>query len=212
MRGVLATLLLLAMCCGLSAGEPTIVLLPDGTAWYSAGPNQPTILIRNIIRAPGMPPGGNVPPGGEEPKPPVSDDTRAEARKLAEGVDDAIGATMLAKTYELLAEYIASGKIPSDAASVDKAVTEAVDKTLEMVPGRHADDWDAVHLKLIDRVSKQLIASGGKLSAAEWSAFFRSCSQGLHDTVEGNAIPPFLEPLIAALVKILIEMLTEMFE
>lgn len=194
------------------ASEPTIVLLPDGTAWFSPGPNQPTILIKNIIRAPGMPPGGNTPPGGEDPQPPTEDTDRTEARKLAEGVDDAIGATMLAKTYELLGEYIASGKIPSDATSVDKAVTEAVDKTLEMLPGRKADEWEAVHLKLVDRISRKLIANGGKLGADQWSTFFRSCSEGLNDTVEGNAIPPFLEPLIAALVKMLIELLTEMFE
>lgn len=187
-------------------GDPTIVLLPDGTAWFSAGSESPTILVKNIIRAPSMPPGGG---GPDNPQPPATSEDRKAARELADAVDDPVGATMLSKTYGLIGEYIASGKIPAEPAAIDKALTEAVDTALAMIPGRRQDDWEKVHQQLVDRISPRIVA--GKLDRDQWATVFRDFSQGLGDSTSGAAIPPFLEPLIAALMKILIEILSGMF-
>jgi len=192
------------------AGEPVIVLLPDGTAWFSAGAESPTILVRNIIRAPGMPPGGNPP---DEPAPPdEKSGLRKDVAKWSSDIDDTTGALVMSRAYGLLGEYIASGKIPADADSIDKAITAAGAQTFKMLPGKHVDDWEELHRKVMDKLTVLVTANGGKLTAVQWSGFFREVSAGLDDSTSGSAIPPWLEPLIAALVQVLIDLLSDMFK
>lgn len=202
------------LCCQAvaPAADAVVVLLPDGTAWFSPGGDAPTILVKHVIRAPGAPPAPGPGDTPSDPQPPEGSTLQRDVKALADAVDDSLGATMLSKTYELLAEYVASGKIPSDADSVDKALTAAVNEAVKMTPGRHATKWDAFNTKVGDLLTAKLIASGGKLTAAEWSQHLRDVSAGLAASTDQSAVPPFLEPLLAALVQLLVELLSDMFD
>jgi hypothetical protein len=192
------------------AAEPIIVIQADGTAWYVAGDGTPTQVVTQVVFPPGNTPNPK-PPTGDKPTPQPSE-TRRLVRDAAVKIDDVSGAKIMAKTYELLAKYIGNGTIPSDANSVDKAVTEAAKRAIKLLPDDdYEEDWEDLHRVVMDELAKLLVANGGNLTADQWSKFFSDASNGCNDAAIGAAIPGILEPLIAVLVQILIKLLTEMF-
>ena len=193
------------------AAEPIIVIQADGTAWYVAGDGTPTQVVTQVVFPPGNTPPSPKPPTGDKPTPQPSE-TRRIVRDAAVKIDDVSGAKIMAKTYELLSKYIGNGTIPSNADSVDKAVTEAAKRAIKLLPDDdYEQDWEDLHKLVMDELAKLLIANGGKLTAEQWSKFFADASNGCNDAAIGAAIPGILEPLIAVLVQILIKLLTEMF-
>ena len=210
MRRAILFALVMATSSAVVAGEPTIVILPNGTAWYSAGDGSPTVLISNVIPPPGTVPPTN-PDGPKAPPVPGPSGIEIQVRGWAEEVDDATGAAIMAKLYEILADNIANGKIPGDPDSIDKAVTAAADEALDMVPGRHDDDWEGVHDKVMGELGRKLVASGGNMTPIQFSNFFREAQKGLESANAGKSLPPFLAPLIQELVKILMKLIVDMF-
>jgi len=194
--------ILIFLATPLMAGEPTIVLLADGTAWFSKGDGSPTILIKNIIRPP-----GEMPPKDPDEDPDDSDPTefRQKVTALGKAVNDPVGAALLAKGYQVLKGEVKSGKIPATTNDVDEALTAVVDKTIQLIPGDHKSEWKKVHEDIIGELAVRLIANGGKLSAAQYGEFFGEAQGGLEDVADGAAVPPFLEKLLEALVEILID-------
>ena len=187
------------------AGEPTIVLMDDGTAWFSLGDGSPTIIVQNVVQPPGEKPGP-----GPTPQPPTSG-IRADVTKWADDIRDPTGAAIMSKMYSIVGQNIGNGTIPSDTASVDKAITAAADKAIDMIPGRKTDDWEDLHRKVMDDLGRIVVTSGGKMSAAQWQKYFAEVSGGLDGSNQGAAIPPFLQPLIAALIQVLIELIQDLF-
>lgn len=190
------------------AGEPTIVLLSDGTAWFSKGDGSPTIAISNIIRAPGDSP--NPGPGPTPPKPNPSK-FREQVTQWGIEVNDTVGASLMSRAYKVLQDEIKSGRIPATADDIDEALTTIADKTIQLIPGNNDAKWRSVHEKIIGELATRLIAAGGNLSAQQYAEFFAEASAGLEDATAGKAAPPFLQKLLEVLLEILIEWISNRF-
>ncbi len=206
-------LALLTMCSAAAlAGEPTIVVMPDGTAWFSRGDGSETIVVTNVVLPPGNIP---TPPTGPQPPKPTPPDNPSNITSLVKGwadeVDDSTGCAIMETLYKVLADNTANGNIPTDPTSMDKAITEAADEAMDMIPGKHDEDWEDVHQKIMGELGKLLVQRGGSMTQTQWTSFFRESQAGFQASNAGAALPIWLQPLIAELVKILIKLLTNMF-
>ena len=214
-RGLLFVLLTMCTATAL-AGEPTIVVMPDGTAWFSKGDGSPTIVVTNVVLPPGSipTPPGPTPPGPQPPGP-TPPNNPSSITGLVKGwsdeVGDSTGCAIMETLYKVLADNTANGTIPTDPASMDKAITEAADEAIDMIPGKYDDDWEEVHQKIMGELGKLLVQRGGTMTQTQWTSFFRESEAGFTASNANASLPIWLQPLIAELVKILIKLLTNMF-
>lgn len=218
MKRAIFGLLLLAMSIPAHAGG-TLVLTDAGYQMMTAEPGQPAVLspvtpvdrvvdLRTGAPAPNPPPGGNPTPTPDDPT-----SLTVKVSGWAKEAGDPNGAAVLSQSYKLIGQQIASGAIPPDAASVDKALSQFLDQALGMVAGSK-EKWSGSG-KFRDKVAQELamrvIAKGGALTPTEYKAFFDQVSDGLSASNAEYALPVWIQQIIAALLPILLQLITNLF-
>ncbi|TWT43050.1 hypothetical protein KOR42_45100 [Thalassoglobus neptunius] len=201
----------LALCAlSASAGVPTIVLNSDGTAYFSSGNGTPAIKIENIVRLPGS---GDVPvpPDVTPDDDPPSSDIAHKIEQWTAGLDDPVGANLLGEAYKFVGTKIADGTIPTNNDDVNAAFKLATNKAIELIPEKDRSEWKEVDQKITQELTIQLLNSGGKLTRLQWSEFLTDAGNALLATSQGTALPDWLQPLIDALIAILIEFINSRF-
>lgn len=183
---------------------PIVILQPDGSAWLKYTDRTEVIPASHVV----MPP-GDAPPDPEDPDdpdPPVESDFSKVCQDAADAIGDPASAKIMGDAYYgVLADQIESGVIPADPDSVDKAMTAAH----EVVS--RGPKWKKFHVEVVIPELGRRVISGETKTAEDYTKFFREVQTGLNASAEGAAIPPWLQPLIAALIQALIELLTNLF-
>lgn len=205
----MAVLLTIAGSSAAPAADPIVFVLDSDKGLYWDG--QSSHYVRLVT------PEGSPPPVPPIPQPPDPDDPqppstfRSEVTEAAEAINDPIGARIMAQGfYGVLADQINNGTIPADADSVDRALTAAKDAVLSRV-GSTRDKWQTFHSSVVIPELGERVVGGSVRSKAEYVAFFREVQNGLNDSLEGQAPPVWLQPLIDALIQVLIELLRNLF-
>ena len=210
-RSIVSAFLLLALCTQAMAGG-TLVLTHAGYQVMTVGPNgavlSPVTPVDQVVDLRTGAPPPTTPPGTDPPSNPSSLTTKVE--QWARAVNDPNGAAVLSQSYRLIGEQIQSGAIPADTASVDKALSQFLDSTLGMLPGSK-EKWAGFRGKVAQELAARVIASGGDLTAAEYAAFFNEVHGGLAASHSDTALPVWLAQIIAALLPILLQLITDLF-
>lgn len=218
MKRAMFAMLVVAFCMPALAGG-TLVLTDAGYQTMTAEPGQPAVLspvtpVDRVVDLRTGAPAPNPPPGGD-PTPTPDDPTSLTVKVTgwAKEVNDPNGAAVLAQSYKLIGQQIASGAIPSDAASVDKSLSQFLDQALGMVAGSK-EKWSGpgkFRSKVADELASRVIAKGGTLTPTEYKAFFDEVSDGLTASNAGYALPFWLQQIITALLPILLQLITQLF-
>lgn len=191
--------------CAALAADPIVVLRDDGT--YVLQPNSTTLVKVTVVDqrtgTTPQPPGPNPPPN----PPPTS--LQQQVSEWAKQVDHPQGRAVLGEAYRLIGTQIQAGAIPTDTASVDKALTQFLDQSLDLVQGR--TQWAGFRIKVADELSKRIIANGGTMTKDQWASFFGDVSAGLKAANADYAMPDWLLQIIQALLPILLQLLTRLF-
>ena len=209
MRHILLALLMLVPA--VAYGEARLQLQADGSAWfYADGSNTDPVVI----------PASEVyhPPGSTAPNPDDDEDDdpggtsklRSDVKRWAEDVDKPAEAAIMASVYGFLADHIQKGTIPSDADSVNSAMNESFEEAFDSTPVDY-EDWEEFYERVLDAAGDLVLKHSTDVPKKEWVGFFRDVEAGLEDSTEGNALPPWLAPIIQELLKLLLQLITNLF-
>lgn len=195
---------LLATSVVWGADNPNVLVLRDD-GYYLLQPGTMSLVhLTQIVDQRGTP----GPNPGPTP-PPAPGGLQETVSTWAKQVDHPAGRAVLAEAYKLIGQQIQAGAIPSDAISVDTALAQFLDQSLDLVQGR--EKWGAFRVKVADELSKRIIASGGTFTKDQWASFFGDVSAGLKMANADYAMPDWLLQIIQALLPILLQLLTRLF-
>jgi hypothetical protein len=206
---------LIAVLCPalLLAGEPTFVLV-DGEYFYSETGDGIGVPIEDafnviVIGDPGPP------PDDDDDDPPPDDDDPSNLREQvsawASDVDEPFDALILAGMYGTLSTKIGDGTIDSTPTAVNEAMNAAYELLYDNdIRTIDEDDWDDFDQKVTLALGA-MVGVDGEASIDEWVTFFTDVSDGLEDSTSDNAIPTWLQPIIDAIIALILQLLLGLF-
>lgn len=213
-RGLIA-LLIIALAPVVALAQPALIV-DGGKLYFSDGSGTvateigPASLLSNVHYMPGSTP---VPgPDDPVPEPPEDSQLREQVKGWATQVNKPIDATIMAAAYGLIGERIASGGIPATNNDVNRAQSEAFNKVFDNdIRSVDYETWESFYEKVLDVQGDLIVANPGGVPKDAWVKHFSDVQAGLTDSTEGNALPVWLQPIIDALIKLLIDMLLNLF-
>lgn len=217
-RAITVAILLLAFCLPAFAGG-TLVLTDAGYQTMTAEPGQPAVLspvtpVDHVMDLRTGAPAPNPPPGGDDPPPNTSTFTQ-NVSTWAGTVNDPNGVAVMNLAYTTIRDNIQRGVIPADPASVDKALTEALNRSLDMMdvadPQQRRTKWAEFRGKVAEELGKRVIANGGSYSKEQFVSFFGEVTSGLETANAGYALPVWVAEILAVLLPVLVRLITGLF-
>ena len=195
------------------ATPPGLIVAPDGYYSVTVGPDgvpvQEKITQVMVLGTPPVtPPTPPLPP----PITPVPGDPTAFTIKVtteSKKANDPVGAVILEQAYETFGLKIADGTIPPTAAAIDKALSPVLDKALEFNP-KGDEPWVGFRAVVASELATRLIAHNGTMTKDQYVQFFKEVSTGLDASTLGLAIPPWLAPILEALIPIIIKLILQL--
>lgn len=155
---------------------------------------------------------GNNPQPPEPPEPPDDPDGfAAKVQAWSEEVDDPDGAAVFGEgLWATLASEMKRGQIPTDANTVNKAISQALDKATRLY-GSNKREWEDFHDKVLRELSQRLLKSGNKLTQAQYAEFFSDVAAGLEASKGDAVLDDIIDELIAVLIRAVIRILQDLF-